>query len=96
MVMPLVCLLDLNQNGRQIVDLEKLAPENWVDYKIFPMAANLQFVFYRKNATDKDMLFKVMLNENEATLPLKAVSGPYYRWKDFRDFYIKKLDAYKE
>ena len=96
MVMPLVCLLDLNQNGRQIVDLEKLAPENWVDYKIFPMAANLQFVFYRKNATDKDVLFKVMLNENEATLPLKAVSGPYYRWKDFRDFYIKKLDAYKE
>ena len=96
MVMPLVCLLDLNQNGRQIADLEKLAAENWADYKIFPMASNLQFVFYRKNAADKDVLFKVMLNQNEATLPLKAVSGSYYRWKDFRDFYLKKIDAYKE
>lgn len=96
MVMPLVCLLNLNQNGRQIADLEQLAPQNWLDYKIFPMASNLQFVFYRKNAADKDVLFKVMLNENEATLPLKAVSGPYYRWSDYRDFYLKKIDAYKE
>ncbi len=95
MVMPLVCLLDLNGNGRQIADLEKLAEQNWVDYKIFPMASNLQFVFYRRSAADKDVLFKVLLNENEATLPLKTDVAPYYHWKDFRDFYLRKLDAYR-
>ena len=95
MVMPLVCLLDLNGNGRQIADLEKLAEQNWVDYKIFPMASNLQFVFYRRSVADKDVLFKVLLNENEATLPLKTDVAPYYHWKDFRDFYLRKLDAYR-
>ena len=33
----------------------------------------------------------VLLNEVEATLPLQPVSGPYYRWSDFREYYLKKL-----
>lgn len=35
-----------------------------------------------------------MLNEAEATLPVKAVSGPYYKWKDLRDYYMSKLDGF--
>ena len=32
-----------------------------------------------------DILFKVVLNENEATLPgLNPVQGVYYRWADFK------------
>jgi hypothetical protein len=38
----------------------------------------------------------VLLNENEATLPLPSDLAPYYRWSDFRKYYLKKLDAYEE
>lgn len=94
MVVPLVCLLGINGYDMQVDDLGKLADSGWVSYRIVPMAANIQFVFYRRNVHDKDVLFKVLLNENEATLPLKAVSGPYYRWSDFRSHYLQKLSQY--
>ena len=95
-VLPLACLLGLNGFDQQISDLEQLTENNWVNYKVFPMAANIQFVFYRKNPQDQDVLFKVLLNENEATLPLQTDCAPYYHWNDFRDYYLKKLDSYKE
>ncbi|WP_315402827.1 histidine-type phosphatase [Hoylesella saccharolytica] len=94
MVMPLTCLLDLNGYGKQISDLEQLDKQGWCDYKIFPMASNLQFVFYRKSLADKDVLFKILLNENETTLPIKTDKAPYYHWNDFKEFYLKKLNAY--
>ena len=94
MVMPLTCLLDLNGCGRQISDLEQLDDTNWCDYKIIPMASNLQFVFYRRSPADKDVIFKVLLCEDEATLPIKTDIAPYYHWRDFKDYYLKKLDAY--
>ena len=94
MVMPLTCLLDLNGCGRQISDLEQLDDANWCDYKIIPMASNLQFVFYRRSPADKDVIFKVLLCEDEATLPIKTDIAPYYHWRDFKDYYLKKLDAY--
>ena len=52
---------------------------------------NLQFIFYRSDPKDQDVLFKVLLNEEEATLPLQPVSGPYYRWSDFRQYCLDKL-----
>lgn len=95
-VMPLTCLLDLNGYGSIVTDkLETVDRKGWANYKIFPMGANIQFIFYRKDEQDKDVLVKVLLNENEATLPLKSQIAPYYRWSDVRDFYLKKLDDYE-
>ncbi len=96
MVLPLTCLLGINGFDQQVTDLEKLEERGWVNYKVFPMAANLQIVFYRKNPKDNDVLIKVLLNENEATLPIKTDCAPYYHWKDFRDFCLEKLATYKE
>ena len=42
------------------------------------------------------MLIKVLLNEKEVHLPLKSFDGPYYRWNDFRKYYLNKLDAYEK
>jgi len=95
-VLPLTCLLNINGYGHQIYDLEQLDVTGWVNFDVFPMAANIQFVFYRKNPKDKDVLFKVLLNEREATLPLPDDCAPYYHWKDFREYYLQKLDAYRE
>ena len=60
------------------------------------MGSNLQFIFYRSDINDKDVLFKVLLNEREATLPIPTDVAPYYHWKDFREHYLKKVDAYEE
>lgn len=95
MVLPLTCLLDLNGYGKTLSP-NKLEENNWINYRIFPMGANIQFIFYRKNPSDKDILVKVLLNEEEATLPLNAVSGPYYRWSEVREYYLNKIRNYEE
>ncbi len=95
MVLPLTCLMDLNGYGKEMHPSEILL-NNWVNYRIFPMACNIQIIFYRANIEDKDIWVKVLLNEEEATLPFAPVEGPYYRWTDFRDYYTALLDAYKE
>lgn len=94
MVLPLTCLLDLNGYGKTMTP-DKLEENHWFNYRIFPMGANIQFIFYRKNPSDKDILVKVLLNEEEATLPLTAVSGPYYRWSEVREYYLNKISNYE-
>ena len=95
-VLPLTCLLDLNGYGYQTMNLEDIESHKWWACMIIPMAANIQFVFYRKDKHDKDILLKVLLNENEATLPLPSDDAPYYHWNDFKEYYLKKLDGYNK
>lgn len=93
MVLPLVCLLDINGYGLQTDDISKLERKGWINYKVFPMGANIQFIFYR-SAESKDILVKVLLNENEARLPIKSKLAPYYKWTEVRDFYLQKLESF--
>ena len=59
------------------------AHEKWYAFQIVPTAANLQLVFY--TAPGKDVLVKVLRNEQEVSVKgLEPVSGPYYRWEDFK------------
>ena len=95
-LLPLVCLLEVEDYGLSTDNLESLDRRGWANYRIFPMGANLQLVFYRQSPADEDVLFKVLLNENEVHLPLKSVEDVYYHWSDFRKYYLSKLDAYVE
>ena len=95
-VLPLTCLLELNDFGYQTYNLEELEEKGWWACMVFPMASNIQFVFYREDPLDKDVLVKVLLNEEEATLPIKSDLAPYYHWSDFKEYYLKKLDAYEK
>lgn len=95
-VMPLACLLELDNFGKSIEDFEMLDKEGWHGYKIFPMGCNIQWIFYRPINGNGDILLKVLLNENETKLPLKAVDGPYYKWSEFREYFLKKLASYQE
>lgn len=95
-ILPLVCLINVNGYGTPYSDFEKLVDGGWIDYRVFPMAANLQLIFYRKNAKDKDVLVKILLNENEATLPIKSEVAPYYHWNDVRSYFMEILSSYKE
>ena len=88
-VLPLCCLMGLNGADYRTTDLENL-DKYWQTYKIFPMAANIQFVYFRKDGSD-DILMLPLLNEQEATLPVDTDVAPYYHWTDVRDYFIEKL-----
>lgn len=85
-LMPLLCLINVNGYGLATNDLESLERKGWVNYRAIPMSANIQLVFYHRYAGDPEPLFKVLLNEEEATLPLPTKNPPYYKWSDFRQY----------
>lgn len=95
-ILPLACLMELDNYGVETDNLGALERKDWVNFKVIPMAGNIQIIFYRKNVQDKDVFVKVLLNENEVSLPVKSDEKPYYKWSDVRDYYLKKLDAYQD
>ena len=95
-LLPLVCLIGVNGFDYSTDNLDELESHGWWCSSVFPMASNLQFIFYRSNPKDKDVLVKVLLNEVEATLPISTDCAPYYHWSDFRQYCLNKLAAYKQ
>lgn len=90
-VLPLASLLELGEAAEQVENLDTL-DRAWVNFHIFPMACNVQLVFYRpKRGRDGDILVKALLNEREVSMPAKPVKYPYYRWEDLRAYYTAKL-----
>lgn len=95
-VMPLVCLMNLNGYGETIDNLDDLDHRGWYNYNIFPMGCNVQLVFYKPTGGDlrnADILVKVLLNEDEATLPVATDCAPYYHWKDVRAYLTNKISG---
>ena len=90
-VVPLIGLLQME--GRcprlSIRDFDKIH-EVWKDINITSMGANVQLVFYRNK--QGDVLVKALHNEAEVRLPLEGKDAPYYRWEDFRSYYINRMD----
>ena len=99
-IIPFTALLQLEKDslnaGIETADMENLH-KVWRDYEITPMAANVQFIFYRSAKKGAPILVKAMLNEKEQNLPVKCdtatvkncPAAPYYRWDDVRTFYGK-------
>ena len=104
-VMPLACLLELDQCGASVNDLNEL-DKYWRNYKIYPMGCNIQLIFYRPTkqkagsqktiANSKDILVKALLNERECTLPIPTNQHPYYKWSDLRQYYLEKLAKFEQ
>lgn len=95
-LLPLICLLGINGYDLRTSNLEDVEEEGWWCSNVFPMGGNVQFIFYRREPRDKDVLFKVLLNEEEARLPIHTDCAPYYHWRDFRRYYLKKLNNYEK
>ena len=94
-VMPLACLLELDNCGAVVEDMEKL-DEQWRNYRIFPMACNIQLIFYRPEKGKGQILMKALLNEREVSLPVDTDIYPYYRWRDVRKYWTQKLRRFKD
>ena len=105
-VMPLACLLELDNCGMAVKNLDEL-DKYWRNYRIFPMGCNIQLVFYRpivKKAkgtvsksptTGSDILVKALLNERETYLPIDTDNWPYYNWQDLRQYYLNKIEKFE-
>ena len=103
-LLPLAALMQLPIANAKVSDLSKLH-EQWNDFRIIPMAANLQMVFYK--APKKPILVKFLYNEieqmpgielelqNPEQNALKIAHGPYYYWSDVREFYRALLNNEK-
>lgn len=102
-VMPLACLLELDNCGIAVDDLNEL-DKYWRNYRIYPMACNIQLIFYRPTrskansqkpmASANDILVKALLNERECKLPIPTTQYPYYNWSELRRYYLNKLNAF--
>lgn len=75
--------------------LEETNPDKfytaWCNYKVAPMAGNIQLVFFRKKGSE-DILVKFLLNEHEVSIPLPSDVAPFYHWKDVYEFYKNILN----
>lgn len=58
-------------------------------------ASNIQLVFYRGKKGPDDILVKLLLNGEEASLPVPTTNYPYYKWSDFRQFYTNRCNSVK-
>lgn len=78
----LALLSMMGANGYGIVpssadDISK----TWFNYAA-PMAATMYLLFCKNKKGD--VIFKLVVNDVEATLPLTPVSGPWYSWEEFK------------
>lgn len=63
----------------------------FADYKVAPMAGNVQLVFFRNK--DNDVIVKFMLNEREQRIPVATDIWPFYRWQDVKNYYSRKYQG---
>ena len=86
-------LLNVNRMGTIPATPEEA--KYWFQNYNIPMAGTILFVFYRNKKND--IIFKVVLNENDATLPeLTPVQGNFYRWSDFRAWTDKIIQEHPQ
>lgn len=93
-VLPMAALMEIDSIGVAHDDLATLH-RHWRNYEVFPMASNIQMIFYRPDRQGPvradEVLVKVLLNEREVTLPATPMGGPYYRWTELRKHYLDRI-----
>ncbi len=94
-LIPLVCQMGINGYGLKTDRLETLAERGWADYRISPSSGNVQVVFYRRDLADDDVLIRVLLNEEEATLPIDTDVAPFYHWNDCKAYFQNNTDVHE-
>lgn len=88
-LIPLAALMHLDSCDLALTDPAKFY-QAFSDWKISPMAGNMQMVFYR-NPKDSSapVLVKFMLNEREKAIPVATTRFPFYNWTDVKAYYEK-------
>lgn len=90
-LIPFASLLKLACCSKQTNDLNLVA-DIWQDSCIARMAGNIQWIFYKSEAS-KPILVKLLYNEVTMPFPMPSGYGPYYRWDDVKTFYWQILNS---
>ena len=90
-VINLCALMQIENFGVAISDPRELY-KVWANYKVTPMAANVQLVFFRNDKNPNDILVKVLHCEKEVHIPVQTDMFPYYKWSDVRNYFQGILD----
>ena len=61
----------------------------WQDFRLSPMAGNLQLIFYRN--TKGEIWSQLLLNEKTGKLPKDSENTPLYRWEVVKAFWQNML-----
>jgi len=65
--------------------------KHFSDFKIAPMAGNIQIIFFRNKKDSSDIIVKFLHNEKETSIPVETDNFPFYKWKDVKEFYSQLL-----
>lgn len=84
-IIPLAAFLRLQNCYGEEADPEKLAGV-YSNFKVSPMASNIQMVFFRNAAGD--VLVKFLHNERETAIDLPTDIYPFYRWPEVRAYLL--------
>lgn len=88
-VIPLTSLMQLEGCTARI-DRPEDFYKGWCDWKVSPMAANIQLIFFRNPKSDK-VLVKMLHNEKETRIPVDTDIWPYYDWQDVKAFFKSQI-----
>lgn len=92
----LLATIKLNEysGDMDISDIEKLGAEHPA-FRVVTMGSSIQFVLYRSKK-NPDVLVRILENENDVTLPIKSVEGPFYKWEDVRTYLQNRIKSFEK
>ena len=90
-LIPLVGLLHFKDCYNSVSDPYEFY-KYFSDFKIAPMAGNIQIIFFRNKKDSSDIIVKFLHNEKETSIPVKTDNFPFYKWKDVKEFYSQLLN----
>lgn len=89
-IIPLAMLLHLDGCYNSVSDPDEYY-KAWSDFKVAPMAGNIQIILYRNKKSD-DILVKFLLHEKEISVPpIDTDIAPFYHWADVKAYYESLL-----
>jgi len=89
-VLPMAFIFGFQEATGATDDMEDLH-NHFSIFRLIPMAANIQLVFFRKAGSD-DILVKFLMNENETSVPLPTDCYPFYHWSDVEPYYRNMIE----
>jgi len=89
-IVPLTALMRLDGCYAYEMNPDSLY-KSWSNFKISPMASNVQMIFFKDKKGD--VIVKFMLNEREIAIPIKSDIFPFYHWGDAREHLQKMIST---
>lgn len=89
-IVPLTALMSI-ENCDAVIESPEDFYKGWCDWKVAPMAANVQFIFYRYPKQPDKILVKILHNEKEIHIPVETDKWPYYDWNDVKTFFKSRI-----